>query len=70
MQDDHAKFMKVMGVRAKAIQTVLDCWGKGNIRQVMVHLKKQTFLIFSCDIYAANDVLEQILKPGRGQVSA
>lgn len=40
MQDDHAKFMKVMGVRAKAIQTVLDCWGKGNIRQVMVHLKK------------------------------
>ena len=46
MQDDHSKFLKIMGVRAKAIQTILEYWSKGNVRQVMQNLKKYHFVIW------------------------
>ena len=32
MGDEHAKFLKIMMIRAKAIQGILDYWMKGNIK--------------------------------------
>lgn len=56
MTDEHVKFLKVMSNRGKAIQSMLDFWIKGNIKQVMYTMKNS-------DVYASADVLNQIFKP-------
>ena len=40
MSDEHAKFLKIMSQRAKAIQSILDLWMKGNIKVLIQQLKK------------------------------
>lgn len=40
MEDEHSKFLIVMGSRAKSIQGILDLWGKGNIKSVINQFKK------------------------------
>lgn len=35
MGEEHSKFMKVMGARAKAIQSILDLWRKGNVKLIV-----------------------------------
>jgi len=32
MGEDHTKFLKIMMIRAKSIQGILDYWNKGNIK--------------------------------------
>jgi hypothetical protein len=39
MQDEHSKFLKIMTQRAKAIQSILDLWMRGNIKALMQQLK-------------------------------
>ena len=69
MEDEHSKFLIVMGSRAKAIQSIMDLWTKGNIKSVINNFKKYFLFKRSIDIYAASDVLSQILKPSNIQIS-
>jgi hypothetical protein len=39
MGNDHTHFLKVMGIRAKFIQTILEHWMKGNIKFLIQNLK-------------------------------
>jgi hypothetical protein len=39
MGDDHAKYLKVMGHRAKVIQSIMDLWMKGNVKVLIQQLK-------------------------------
>ena len=40
MEDEHLKFLKIMGNRTKSMQTILDLWMKGNIKSVINQFKK------------------------------
>ena len=62
MTDDHSKFIKVMGLRSKSIQGILNLWVKGNVKPIINSFK-------TLDLYAASDVLSQILKPSNVQIS-
>ena len=35
MSDEHSKFLKVMGVRSRSIQAILEMWVKGNIKEII-----------------------------------
>ena len=39
MGDEHVKFLKIMGQRAKSTQTILDLWRKGNVKTLIQMLK-------------------------------
>ena len=39
MMEQHSKFLKIMTQRAKAIQSILDLWMKGNIKNLIQQLK-------------------------------
>ena len=39
MGEEHVKFLKIMGQRAKSIQTILDLWRKGNIKTLIQMVK-------------------------------
>lgn len=40
MAEEHTKFLKIMMHRAKAIQSLLDFWMKGNLKKLIQHLKR------------------------------
>lgn len=63
MMEDHSKFLKVMGQRAKMIQMMLDLWMRGNLKMLIQQLK-------TVDLYVVADVLSQILKPSKISISA
>jgi hypothetical protein len=69
MNDEHTKFVKVMGMRTKLIQSIVELWIKGNLRPIIQQFPMYKQFIFSIDIYVASDVLSQILKPSNIQIS-
>lgn len=40
MGDEHSKFLKVMGMRSKSIQSILNLWMKGNVKPIISSFKK------------------------------
>ena len=42
LNDEHSKFIKVMGMRTKSIQGILYLWAKGNVKPIISAMKKYT----------------------------
>ena len=44
MGEEHGKFLKVMGVRARAIQQILEMWMKGNVKAIIQSFARYHFI--------------------------